>query len=129
MQVEISKLKYRVPIFSAEYPPVYKPGIPCTKCSDDAAFCDNGLCGKISFFISLSLCLLIFRFDLCINVHFLTYLMLNVVKCLFCEWLCELYSDFFFTVACNPAAEKCGKNHNQNEKQRRFKRKFLMSIK
>nr|XP_011450834.2 ancylostoma secreted protein-like [Crassostrea gigas] len=28
----------------AEYPPVYKPGVPCTKCSDEAAFCDNGLC-------------------------------------------------------------------------------------
>ncbi|XP_022344454.1 uncharacterized protein LOC111137314 [Crassostrea virginica] len=27
-----------------EYPPVYKPGMPCTKCSDDAPFCDNGLC-------------------------------------------------------------------------------------
>lgn len=30
----------------AEYPPVYKPGVPCTKCSDEAAFCDNGLCGN-----------------------------------------------------------------------------------
>ncbi|XP_061162331.1 cysteine-rich secretory protein 2-like [Saccostrea echinata] len=28
----------------AEYPPVYKPGTPCTKCDDDAAFCDDGLC-------------------------------------------------------------------------------------
>ena len=36
--------------FRVEYPPVYKPGMPCTKCSDDAPFCDNGLCGKYIYF-------------------------------------------------------------------------------
>ena len=39
--------------FRVEYPPVYKPGMPCTKCSDDAPFCDNGLCGKYFFFTEL----------------------------------------------------------------------------